>query len=223
MRNTRYYQKKNDGVFFARCPKDDQDASVDDGRKMRDWTYGTDTGQTLGYSQETINGYIESMFINKTKDGTRMFCVGLQTADGVDVFQCELKNNFLALNDDVVAFALRHDKIDLEFPVSLSIYVGKPNKSGFKRAYLNLGQLGGPIWPSYKRDKENPFHYEGVPDVEKKESMGDVKYDSTLRDEFLYEKLEELMKDVAKRGQESKREETPAESKKEEEDSDVPF
>ncbi len=209
MRKTRYYQKKNDGKFFSKLPKDDQNQSIQDGRLLRDWTFGNDTGQTLGYEEKELVGVIESAYIQKFESGDKMFCVGLQHQDGVDVFQCDLTSKY-GLNDDVCAFGLRFDAIDLDCPVSLSVYVGKPNAKGFQKAYLNINQFGKPVWPNFK--KTDKFSYEGVPDMEEVTKLGETTYDSTKRDDFLFEKVQEFMKMVEAKGHKDKREATPAEA-----------
>lgn len=225
MRETRYYQMKADGIFFSRLPKD-ADPNVKDGREFRQWTFGNDTGQTLGYIDKTISGVIESAYIQDFESGDRFFCVGLQHQDGVDVFQCELMGKY-GMNNAAEAWALRWGNIDLDLPVQLSVYIGKPNKNGFKPAYLNINQAGRPVWPTFDRKKEG-FGYEGVPDLVKTEKMGKVTYNSDEKDEFLYGQLKEFMAKVEASGKKESRSATPAESavgssNTEDDSEDVPF
>lgn len=207
---TRYYANKEDG-FFSRLSKDDQDETVQDGRAYRHWTYGNDSGKTLGYTDKELSGFVESLYFDKDFDGAKQVCIGLQTSDGVKVYQFPLKDKYHSLHTHTVAIAMVHESLELEFPLTLSIFLGKPNKNGYQKPYLNLSQAQKPVWPSYKKVEGSKFDYEGVPPVVKREEMGETIYDSKERDIFLYAKLEELMAKVEASGRKSERAPTPAE------------
>lgn len=209
MRKTRYYSKKFDGVFFAKCSKDDSDPTVQDGRIERPWQRGKDEGIHVGWEAKTIRGFIESMYFQKFDSGDTQFCVGVQTDDGVDVLQMPLINKWNSMNDDVVAIALRHDAIELEFPVEFSIFVGNAYRTGYRPCYLNIKQANKPVWQTYK--KTGKFTYEGVPDVIKEEGIDGTDYNSKNRDKFLKGKLDELVASVDALNKKEERPNTPAE------------
>ena len=210
MNKTRYYAVK-DGMFFSRLPKDDQDESVQDGRSWREWTFGDKSGKTLGYTEKSLTGFVESLYFDKDFDGVKQICIGLQTSDGVKVYQFPFKNAYNSMHDHTVALAMVHDALELEFPVTLSIFLGKANPKGYQRPYLNLEQARKNVWPTYKKVEGSKFDYEGVPPVVKREEMGETVYDSKDRDIFLYAKLEELMKAVDAKAHRDNRPNTPAE------------
>lgn len=216
MRPTRYYSKKQDtATFFAKCPKDDQNPDVQDGRIVRHSEYGGQKYETLGWEVAELEGIIESMYITDMPSGERLFCIGLQAEDGVDVLQCDFNNAFGGMNNDVAAIALRHESIDLEFPVKFTIYQGRPNKHGRKPCYLNVFQLGKTVWPSFERDHSGgPFDYIGVPQTVVGEKMGKTTYDTAERDQFLYEILKGIIKKVDDLNRKDDREPTPAEASK---------
>lgn len=212
MRKTRYYSKKFDGVFFAKCAKDDSDPTVQDGRIERPWKRGKDEGIHVGWESKTIRGFIESMYIQKFDSGDTQICVGVQTEDGVDVLQMPLLNSWNSMNGDVVTIALRHDAIQLEFPVEFYVSIGNANKNGYKPCYLNINQANKIVWQTYK--KTGKFTYEGVPDVVKEEGIAGTEYNSKARDKFLKEKLDELIANVDSLNRKAERPSTPAEEAK---------
>jgi hypothetical protein len=207
---TRYYSNKGD-TFFSRLPKDDQDQSINDGRELRHWTFGDDSGTTLGYIEKELNGFVESLYFDKDFDGVKQICVGLQTSEGVKVYQFPLKDKYNSLHSHTVALAMVHESLDLEFPLGLSIFLGKASAKGYQKPYLNLSQARKALWPSYKKVEGSKFDYEGVPPVVKREEMGETVYDSKERDIFLYAKLEELMAKVDAAGHKKNREPSEAE------------
>ena len=212
MRKTRYYSKKYDGIFFAKCAKDDSDPTVQDGRIERPWKRGKDEGIHVGWESKTIRGFIESMYIQKFDSGDTQLCVGVQTDDGVDVLQMPLLNSWNSMNGDVVTIALRHDAIQLEFPVEFYVSIGNANKNGYKPCYLNINQANKIVWQTYK--KTGKFTYEGVPDVLEEEGIDGTEYNSKARDKFLKEKLDELIANVDSLNRKAERPSTPAEEAK---------
>tara|TARA_R110002096_G_scaffold392773_1_gene587770 strand:+ start:2759 stop:3460 length:702 start_codon:yes stop_codon:yes gene_type:complete len=214
MRKTRYYSKKFDGVFFAKCAKDDSDPTVQDGRIERPWKRGKDEGIHVGWESKIIRGFIESMYIQKFDSGDTQLCVGVQTDDGVDVLQMPLLNKWNSMNDDVVTIAMRHDAIQLEFPVEFSIYVGNAKPTGYRPCYLNIRQANKVVWQTYKKKDKSSFRYEGVPDVVKEEGIAGTEYNSKARDKFLKEKLDELIANVDSLNRKAERPSTPAEEAK---------
>ena len=119
-----------------------------------------------------------------------------------------------SMNGDVVTIALRHDAIQLEFPVEFSIYVGNAKPTGYRPCYLNIRQANKVVWQTYKKKDKSSFRYEGVPDVVKEEGIAGTEYNSKARDKFLKERLDELIANVDSLNRKAERPSTPAEEAK---------
>ena len=76
MTETKYYEKKQDGVLFARASKDLQDPASH-GALERQWNFKGKSGSTWGWVQRSIEGLIESAFVSDFGDDV-YFNIGLQ-------------------------------------------------------------------------------------------------------------------------------------------------
>jgi hypothetical protein len=213
MQNTRYYEKKNDGVFFARCAKDDQVETVQDGRIQRQWEYAGNKGQTLGYEVSEIHGLIESAHIKEFADKTYLN-IGVQHPQGVDVLQVEI----MGKDAQTLAKKLRNIKLDAE--VCFGTWLN--TKSAFQAhgrtivpCYLTVQQsdgLKGVAVESTFKYVEG-VGYEGLPSGVKTQKMGKDIWDFSERDEVLFKEIEDFIGRVESecKGRKENRPQTPAE------------
>ena len=214
---TKYYEKKSDGCFFAKCPKDDQNDEVQDGRMWRHWTFGDKEGKTLGYEVTEIAGLIESAYIKEFPD-TTFFNIGVQTNRGVEVLQVKL------MEKDAQSIAKKLRNIDLNKDVCFGAWLN--TKGAFQAhgrtitpCYLTVQQSDG------AKGKSVPSAYEyvegegyvGLPAGIKTQKMGKDVWDFTERDEALYKEIttfiDRVQNEVGDTRKEA-REPTPAEAEK---------
>lgn len=186
---TKFWSKKNDGVFFAKCPKDDQDETVDDGRKYRNWEYAGNAGRTLGYEEATIEGLIESAYISDMPTGDRFFNIGLQSPGRVDVLQVQL------MDKDALGLAKKLRNINLALPITFGAW--QNTKGAFQShgrtiipCYLTAQQAGQSVPSAFKYVDGK---YEGIPDVVKTVKMGKEDINTDARDEFLFNEIESFI------------------------------
>tara|TARA_R110000824_G_scaffold117470_5_gene269496 strand:- start:19355 stop:20041 length:687 start_codon:yes stop_codon:yes gene_type:complete len=214
MNNTRYYEKKNDGVFFAKCHKDDQVDTVNDGRMWRHWTFGDKEGKTLGYESAEIHGLIESAYLKEFADKTYLN-IGVQHPQGVDVLQVEL----MAKDAQTLAKKLRG--INLAEEVCFGTWLN--TKGAFQAhgrtivpCYLTVQQsngVKGVAVPSTFAFVDG-VGYEGLPAGVKTQKMGKDVWSFEERDEVLFKEVEDFVKrvEVECAGRKDSRPQTPAEA-----------
>lgn len=210
MRETRYYEKKQEGKFFARCPRD-SDPDIQDGRFWREWVFGEGTagekrGKTLGWESERLKGFIESAYI-KEFDDRFTFNIGLQNDEGVDVLTVELDT------PDSVSVANILRGIDLEFPIEVFCKAGAPYKNKYGKTvtpqYLAFKQPSGtPDW-TYAWDSSTKSLEGLAPGVTKRH--GKKIYDFTKRNEAMDKEIREFCEKVTELNRKDSREQTPAE------------
>ncbi len=133
----KYYQIKNEGKWFAKCPKTDNDPLVADGRVFREWEFGEKKGKTLGWFKDDIGGRITGAEVRPLGEDM-FFCIYL---DNGDCAQFKLyESNFLALAQVLNSISLSDV---VEFRVVLNEKKAWTNKYG-KRVvptalYVNQG------------------------------------------------------------------------------------
>lgn len=233
---TRYFSKKNeDGCFFAKCGKDDQSESIQDGRAYRHWTFGDKEGQTLGWEYKTLSGLVESSFIKEASQySEEQWCIGLQNTEGgfVDVLQLDMCKKDGSFSQDVLTLAKKLPNIDLDSEFTFGCWHN--NEGAWKTpqgktvipCYLTLQQNGQNVKSAYEF-KDGA--YVGLPDPEVKTVRGKEVKDFSERDNFLFEKISEFNKAVSALGRKDNRPKTEAEvaatvpPSSEDDDSDVPF
>ena len=66
MTDTKYYEKKQDGILFARAPKDLEDPASH-GAIERQWNFKGKSGSTWGWAKRGIEGLIESAFVSRLR------------------------------------------------------------------------------------------------------------------------------------------------------------
>jgi len=90
----KYYSIKNEGKWFARVPKEDQDPAIPDGRVVRNWEYKQTQGSTLGWFKDELKGRITGAEVRSLGEDN-FFSIYL---DSGDVAQFKLyESNFLSL------------------------------------------------------------------------------------------------------------------------------
>ena len=219
MNKTRYFKKKNDGVYFASCPKDDQDDTVQDGRKWRHWTFGEKEGKTLGYEESELAGLIESAYINDF-NGEESINIGMQTNEGVVVLQVQIDGKW-GMTKDILSISKKLRNIDLQKDVCFGAWLN--SKGAYKTqhgntitpCYLTVQQFNGVKGVSV----EGTFPYiegegyDGLPAPEVKSVRGKETKDFSARDEILYKELTDFCARVEKecKGRKDARPNTPAE------------
>ncbi len=191
MSKSKYWQKKTDGYFFSPCPKDDQNPDVQDGRFLREWNFGKESGTTLGYRCTQLLGDIESAFVSEMPDGALFFGIGLQLNGEVDVFQVEIGSSDTLPVCQVLA------NIDLEQPLEIQCYLNT------KKSYQAHGRTVIPCNLSFKQNGDNipwkfPWNaeektFDGLPDVGIK--LGGVK-DYTERNAVFEKEIEAFIERV---------------------------
>ena len=175
---TKYFEKKQDGVLFARAPKDLANPAQE-GATERQWNYQGKAGSTWGWEQKNVEGLIESAFVSDFGEDV-FFNIGLQQVDGtVAVFKNKLYTDTFQL---VQAFR----NIDLDKPLRVEAYVNTKgaytNKDGIAviPAAISLKQGGKLIPWVFNRNKEEkrwsgPEGVADLPEIQKKTSMGRTK------------------------------------------------
>lgn len=234
MRPTRYYEKKNDGYFFAKAPKDYEPVEGD-GTSMREWQFGSKTGETLGWKKTELSGRIESAFY-KSFDGDdglqEFFNIGLQTDDGVDVLSIKLYNG------DTLGICQVLPSININNPITFGLKDGKPytiklpngQEKVIQPKVLTVSQEGVKMswqWPWDKEAKE----FTGLPKPKTETKRGNRVINTDERDTVFYEAIQAFCDqvEIACSGMKDEREQTPAEkqfaeeSKREEETEEIPF
>ena len=236
-RNTRYYEKKNDGVFFSKLPKAEQKAA-DDGRVLRVSEFGGTRYESYGYEVKEVDGLFESAFIDDGEYGIRLM-LGLQHEQGVDVLQIKVYDQNGRLTQDAKSFAMRAGNIDLDEPICFGCYCPpKTPDQKFQKCYLTMRKPGGRHGISYESIfpyNEETKQYEGLPDLVEKKVGPRTVYDSTDRDNVLYAELDKFCArvdaDPNVQARKASRDATPAEFAKsqpvaaevEEDEDQVPF
>jgi|TARA_R110002124_G_scaffold157849_1_gene324879 hypothetical protein len=190
---TKYFEKKQDGVLFARAPKDLANPAQE-GATERQWNYQGKAGSTWGWEQKNVEGLIESAFVSDFGEDV-FFNIGLQQVDGtVAVFKNKLYTDTFQL---VQAFR----NIDLDKALRVESYVNTKgaytNKDGINviPAAISLKQGGKMIPWVFNRNKEEkrwsgPEGVADLPEIQKKTSMGRTKYDKTDQYEFMEKEIE---------------------------------
>lgn len=211
---TRYFNKKNeDGLFFAKCGKDDQDQSIQDGRRLRHWTFGNEEGQTLGWEERQIGGLIESSYIDPVSqyNGER-WCLGFQNENGtVDVLQIELCKKDGSFSQDVLTLAKKLPNIDLDSEFTFGCWHNSTGAWKTKEGktvvpcYLTLSQNADSVKSAYEY-KDGA--YEGLPAPEVKTVRGQEIKDFTARDNFLFESINAFSAKVEALGRKNNRPQT---------------
>jgi hypothetical protein len=210
MTKTKYFSKKQE-CFFAKCAKDDQDPNINDGRAFRQWTFGDKQGQTLGYEQVDVQGFVESAYTDEFMDEMHLN-IGLQTPDGVQVVQIVLDNGTgSGMHKDSVAFCRKARNIDLSQKVIFGVFQDFKNTWQGKHgtvvpSHLTISQPGGqyrtqPVAKYFEYDPESKNSYclnendEKVflPEVEVTSHMGKGKRDTSARDEVLYKEITDFI------------------------------
>lgn len=193
MTDTKYYEKKQDGVLFARASKDLQDP-VSHGAVQRQWNFKGKSGSTWGWTARGIEGLIESAFVSDFGDDV-YFNVGLQQPNGeVAVFKNKLYTDTFQL---VQAFR----NIDLDKPLRVEAFVNSKgaytNKDGISvvPAAIKLLQDGKQVPWVFNRNKEEkrwcgPDGVDDMPEIQRKSSMGRVKYDKSEQQDFMEKEIE---------------------------------
>lgn len=216
---TRYFEKKSqDALFFAKCGKDDQDASVNDGRKYRHWKFGEKEGQTLGWECPKVGGLIESFYIQEAGPyNEERLCIGLQNPeDGfVDVLQFDLNKKDGSLSQDVLGIAKKLPNLDTGVEMTFGCWLN--NEGAWKTQH---GNMVIPCYVTVEQNGQNvksayPYvngAYGGLPEPEVKTVRGKETKDFTARDEFLYVELVEFGRQVDALGRKNNRPKTEAET-----------
>jgi len=230
---TKYYEKKGDGVFFAACPKDDRDMSVEDGRVERHWNYGGKDGSTVGFEVSELAGLIESAYLQEF-DNRSVFNIGLQTNKGIAVLQVQL------MGKDAQGLAKKLRGIDLSKDVCFGAWLN--SKGTFKAhgreitpCYLTTQQFDEETQKGKAVEGTFPYvqdkGYEGLPAGIKTTKMGKDTWNFDARDEVLYKEITDFIARFNKEIGDSRknaRPQTPAEAQKqtvppEDDDEEVPF
>lgn len=193
MTETKYYEKKQDGVLFARASKDLQDPASH-GALERQWNFKGKSGSTWGWVQSSIEGLIESAFVSDFGDDV-YFNIGLQQPNGeVAVFKNRLYSDTFQL---VQAFR----NIDLDKPLRIEAFVNSKgaytNKDGISvvPASIKILQDGKQVSWVFNRNKEEkrwcgPDGVDDMPEIQRKSSMGRVKYDKSEQQDFMEKEIE---------------------------------
>jgi len=193
MTETKYYEKKQDGVLFARASKDLQDPASH-GALERQWNFKGKSGSTWGWVQSSIEGLIESAFVSDFGDDV-YFNIGLQQPNGeVAVFKNRLYTDTFQL---VQAFR----NIDLDKPLRIEAFVNSKgaytNKDGISvvPASIKILQDGKQVSWVFNRNKEEkrwcgPDGVDDMPEIQRKSSMGRVKYDKSEQQDFMEKEIE---------------------------------
>jgi hypothetical protein len=237
MRNTRYYEKKNDGVYFSKLSKDEQ-CPADDGRIERHWTFGNDEGSTWGYEVKELDGLIESAFVQDNEYGIRL-CICLQHPQGVDVLQVKLYKDNGQMTQDGAGIAKKLGNVELDEPICFGCYVAKDGS--FKTStgnivtpcYITMKKPGGRYGINYKSTFEydgEEKKYIGLPGPElRKVGPKEIK-DYTERDQVLFAEIEKFCKRVEEdpnvKARKEDRDPTPSEAQQDasnELEEEVPF
>jgi len=200
--NTKYWSKKQ--TFFANKCEEQKD--INDDRTLRKYTnpQTNEPGEVYEYQRQEFDGITEALYIEESEYGNTL-CFGLQGDDYVNVLKFKLFKAAGGLTNDIVKIARVIQNIDFNKELTVSIWENfkKPyeKKDGTKGipVYLMFKQDdgSGAKWPksvasSFEYDEDNSC-YVGIPQVEKKVSMGKDVYDSTERDEFLYDIIEKAI------------------------------
>jgi hypothetical protein len=193
MTDTKYYEKKQDGILFARVSKDLKDPASH-GAIERQWNFKGKSGSTWGWVQRGIEGLIESAFVSDFGDDV-YFNIGLQQPDGgVAVFKNKLYTDTFQL---VQAFR----NIDLDKPLRVEAFVNSrgayTNRDGISvvPAGIKILQEGKQVSWVFNRNKEEkrwcaPDGVEDMPEIQRKSSMGRVKYDKSEQQDFMEREIE---------------------------------
>jgi len=215
---TRYFSKKNeDAVYFAKCGKDDQDASVQDGRAYRHWKFGEKEGKTLGWEYKTVTGLIESFFVQEAGPySEERLCIGLQNPEGgfVEVLQFDMCKKDGSFSQDVCGIAKKLPNINTGEELTFGCW--HASEQAWKT------QQGKTIIPCYVTVQQNgtnvpsayPYKdgaYEGIPAPEIKVLRGKETKDFAARDEFFFGEIQKFGKMVEALGRKNQRPKTEAE------------
>jgi len=226
MQNTRYYEKKNDGIYFSRLPKADQQPG-NDGRICRKWEAAGKSGETYGYAVKEVDGHIESAYVDESEYGIRL-CIGLQHPQGVDVVQIKLYKENGQMTQDGAGIAKKLANIDLDQPICFGTFLATQSSYEIQGrkitpCYITLKKPGGQWGINYKSIFDynaETRSYEGLPGPEVKMVGPKEVKDFSARDAVLFAEIEKFCArvdaDPNVKARKAERPQTPAETAKEE-------
>lgn len=202
MENTQYWSKKK--LFFASKCQDQTDGL--DGRVLRKYIHPRNKTEesVWEYQRDSFSGLVESFWIRDGEYGKELL-LGLQNETNVNVLQFKVTDQKGNLSKDFVSIAKKIKNID--FNKELIVEIWENHRASEKRedgtifvpVYLlfkrDVGERFPKSYPSYFEYDEDLKVYKGLPAVEKTEGFdGKPRYDTSARDRFLYELVEEVLK-----------------------------